>query len=67
MFVFDLDGVIWIGDKLVDGVQQALVDLRSAGKAVVFATNNAMRTRADASELKQCLLCIEVDSLNPKP
>ncbi|CAE7539160.1 PGLP2 [Symbiodinium natans] len=49
VFVFDLDGVIWIGDKLVDGVQQALVDLRSAGKAVVFATNNAMRTRADVA------------------
>ncbi|CAE7394521.1 PGLP2, partial [Symbiodinium necroappetens] len=49
VFVFDLDGVIWIGDKLVDGVQEALADLRKSGKVVVFATNNAMRTRADVA------------------
>lgn len=45
-FVFDLDGVIWIGDSLIDGVKKALSDLRSAGKSISFATNNSMRTRA---------------------
>ncbi|CAK9042808.1 unnamed protein product [Durusdinium trenchii] len=52
-FVFDLDGVIWIGGFLVEGVQETLEDLRGHGKSVIFATNNAMRTRSEvASRLK---------------
>ena len=54
-FVFDLDGVIWIGGSLVDGVKEALDDLRSAGKSIIFATNNAMRTRAEVASRLQAL------------
>ncbi|THG06778.1 hypothetical protein TEA_014118 [Camellia sinensis var. sinensis] len=37
-FIFDCDGVIWKGDKLIDGVPETLDMLRT--KRVVFVTNN---------------------------
>ncbi|KAG7034022.1 Phosphoglycolate phosphatase 2, partial [Cucurbita argyrosperma subsp. argyrosperma] len=44
-FLFDCDGVIWKGDKLVDGVVDTLEMLRSKGKKLVFVTNNSSKSR----------------------
>ncbi|KAG0452119.1 hypothetical protein HPP92_025846 [Vanilla planifolia] len=44
-FLFDCDGVIWKGDKLIDGVPEALQALRSMGKRLVFVTNNSTKSR----------------------
>ncbi|WOL13634.1 hypothetical protein Cni_G22407 [Canna indica] len=44
-FLFDCDGVIWKGDKLIDGVPSALQALRSLGKKLVFVTNNSTKSR----------------------
>uniref|UniRef100_A0A2P2K8A2 phosphoglycolate phosphatase n=1 Tax=Rhizophora mucronata TaxID=61149 RepID=A0A2P2K8A2_RHIMU len=44
-FIFDCDGVIWKGDKLIDGVPQTLDMLRSKGKRLVFVTNNSTKSR----------------------
>ncbi|KAB5538626.1 hypothetical protein DKX38_016159 [Salix brachista] len=44
-FIFDCDGVIWKGDKLIDGVPQTLDMLRSRGKRLVFVTNNSTKSR----------------------
>ncbi|CAN6690320.1 unnamed protein product [Malus baccata var. baccata] len=44
-FLFDCDGVIWKGDKLIDGVPQTLHFLRSKGKKLVFVTNNSTKSR----------------------
>ncbi|KAH9750066.1 phosphoglycolate phosphatase 2 [Citrus sinensis] len=44
-FLFDCDGVIWKGDKLIDGVRQTLDVLRSKGKKLIFVTNNSRRSR----------------------
>uniref|UniRef100_A0A7N2KQT6 Phosphoglycolate phosphatase n=1 Tax=Quercus lobata TaxID=97700 RepID=A0A7N2KQT6_QUELO len=44
-FVFDCDGVIWKGDKLIDGVPETLDMLRSKGKRLVFVTNNSTKSR----------------------
>ncbi|KAJ6863919.1 hypothetical protein NC651_034667 [Populus alba x Populus x berolinensis] len=38
-------GVIWKGDKLIDGVSQTLDWLRSKGKKLVFVTNNSLKSR----------------------
>ncbi|KAF2286399.1 hypothetical protein GH714_016819 [Hevea brasiliensis] len=38
-------GVIWKGDKLIDGVPQTLDMLRSRGKRLVFVTNNSTKSR----------------------
>ncbi|XP_010686609.2 phosphoglycolate phosphatase 2 isoform X1 [Beta vulgaris subsp. vulgaris] len=44
-FLFDCDGVIWKGDKLIDGVYDTLTFLRSQGKKLVFVTNNSSKSR----------------------
>ena len=42
--LFDLDGVIYLGPKVIDGVTATLAELRSTGVKVGFVTNNAART-----------------------
>ncbi|KAI4296070.1 hypothetical protein L6164_036059 [Bauhinia variegata] len=49
-FIFDCDGVIWKGYKLIDGVSQTLDMLRSKGKKLVFVTNNSSRSRRQFAE-----------------
>ncbi|KAF9608972.1 hypothetical protein IFM89_012149 [Coptis chinensis] len=44
-FLFDCDGVIWKGDKLIEGVPETLEMLRSKGKKIVFVTNNSRKSR----------------------
>lgn len=46
-FIFDIDGVIHVNGVLVQGAPEALAALRSAGKTVIFMTNNATKTRED--------------------
>ncbi|CAN6448302.1 unnamed protein product [Victoria cruziana] len=45
VFIFDCDGVIWKGDKLIEGVAQTMEMLRSMGKKLVFVTNNSTKSR----------------------
>jgi glycerol-1-phosphatase len=47
LVIFDLDGVIYLIDKPIDGASAAVEKLRAAGTPVAYATNNASR-RADA-------------------
>ncbi|CBI25739.3 unnamed protein product, partial [Vitis vinifera] len=49
-FLFDCDGVIWKGDKLIDGVSETLDLLRSKGKKLVFVTNNSSKSRRQYAE-----------------
>lgn len=44
-FILDCDGVVWKGDKLIDGVPETLDMLRSKGKRLVFVTNNSTKSR----------------------
>ncbi|EFJ06782.1 hypothetical protein SELMODRAFT_272252 [Selaginella moellendorffii] len=44
-FIFDCDGVIWKGDKLIEGVPETLDMLRRMGKRLVFVTNNSTKSR----------------------
>ncbi|XP_057471434.1 phosphoglycolate phosphatase 1A, chloroplastic-like isoform X2 [Actinidia eriantha] len=44
-FIFDCDGVIWKGDKLIVEVPETLDMLRSKGKRLVFVTNNSTKSR----------------------
>lgn len=54
-FLFDCDGVIWKGDKLIDGVAQTIDMLRSKGKKIVFVTNNSTKSRSQYSKKLQSL------------
>jgi glycerol-1-phosphatase len=42
--LFDLDGVIYRGDDVVDGAPETIEAVRRAGVNVVFLTNNSSRT-----------------------
>lgn len=42
--LFDMDGVIYVGDRPLPGVQAALDELTASGRKWLFVTNNASRT-----------------------
>ncbi|MGI8752128.1 MAG: HAD-IIA family hydrolase [Acidimicrobiales bacterium] len=47
LWVFDLDGVIWLGGEPIAGSAPAVDRIRRAGHGVAFVTNNSGPTRAD--------------------
>ena len=47
VYVFDLDGVMYLGDTAIPYAAEAVRRLLGAGKQVYFLTNNSGRTRAD--------------------
>jgi HAD superfamily hydrolase (TIGR01457 family) len=46
-FLFDMDGTIYLGDKLLPGAESFLGDLNEKGMPYYFLTNNSSRSRAD--------------------
>lgn len=44
-FIFDLDGTVYLGDKLIDGAVEAIQTLRARGDKVVFLSNKPIATR----------------------
>jgi len=49
-FIFDVDGVICKGDKLIPGADSAIEHLRKGGKKVKFISNNSTKSRIDYLE-----------------
>lgn len=49
-FMFDCDGVVWLGDKAIEGIHESLAVLRKHNKNVVFITNNSSSARLDYVE-----------------
>jgi NagD protein len=49
-YAFDLDGTVYLGDALLPSAKRTIDALRSAGRAIVFISNNPLRTRADYAE-----------------
>lgn len=43
----DLDGVVWLAHRPIDGAVEAVSSLRAAGHRVVFVTNNSSATVAE--------------------
>lgn len=46
-FLFDCDGVIWTGSKLLPYVDETLAMLKAKGKKIYFVTNNSTKLRDD--------------------
>jgi HAD superfamily hydrolase (TIGR01450 family) len=46
-WVLDLDGVVWLAERPIDGAADAVDRLRRSGERVVFATNNSWARLAD--------------------
>jgi glycerol-1-phosphatase len=45
--LLDLDGVVYLDDQPIAGAREALAQVRKAGRAVAYVTNNAAHTPAD--------------------
>jgi 4-nitrophenyl phosphatase len=58
-FVFDLDGTIWEGPRLLPGAADLVADLRAAGVGVVFASNCS---RYGAGVLRDRLAGLGIDA-----
>jgi HAD superfamily hydrolase (TIGR01450 family) len=56
-FIFDLDGCVYTGNRLVPGVQAVLQELRGTGRGILFLTNNS---REDGSQLQAKLIRLGV-------
>lgn len=53
-FIFDLDGTVYLSDRLIPGADRVIRLLREKGKKVVFLSNKPVQTREDyASKLTQ--------------
>jgi phosphoglycolate/pyridoxal phosphate phosphatase family enzyme len=46
-WLFDLDGTVYLGDRLLPGAADAIAALRGAGRRVAFLTNKPLQTRND--------------------
>jgi HAD superfamily hydrolase (TIGR01457 family) len=44
-YLFDLDGTIYLGDRVLPGAVETIAALRTAGKKTIFLSNNPTRTR----------------------
>jgi glycerol 3-phosphatase-2 len=52
--LLDLDGVVYVGPTAIDGVPEALAEVRRRGMRTAFVTNNAARTpEAVAAHLRE--------------
>ena len=47
LFLFDMDGTVYIGDREIEGSFDALRELKKLGKKVCFFTNNSSRAASD--------------------
>lgn len=48
--VFDLDGTIYYGNKIIDGANEVIEFFRRVGKKIFFITNNSSKTRSQIYE-----------------
>jgi len=60
-WLFDLDGTIYVGERLVPGAAEVVAALRAGGRRLAFLTNKPLETRADYAR-KLTRLGIPVDA-----
>ncbi|MDR3292964.1 MAG: HAD-IIA family hydrolase [Clostridiales bacterium] len=46
LFLFDLDGTVYVGDKPIDGALDTIERIKAAGKKVCYLTNNSSKPRS---------------------
>ena len=43
-FLLDMDGTVYLGDKIIGGMNVTLDKVRQSGRKIVYLTNNSSRT-----------------------
>ncbi|MBM7096863.1 HAD-IIA family hydrolase [Bacillus sp. H-16] len=46
-FIFDLDGTVYLGDEIIEGVPEAINALREKGHKILFLSNKSIASRED--------------------
>jgi NagD protein len=46
-YLLDLDGTVYLSDRLIDGAAKTIASLRAKGRKLVFLTNKPLYSRAD--------------------
>ncbi|TNJ63498.1 HAD-IIA family hydrolase [Paenibacillus hemerocallicola] len=49
-FIFDLDGTVYLGDRMIDGAAEAIRTLRQRGDKVLFLSNKPIADRSSYAE-----------------
>ncbi|KAH3681931.1 hypothetical protein WICPIJ_007093 [Wickerhamomyces pijperi] len=49
-FIFDCDGVIWLGDHVIPGAVESIKLLQELNKTIIFVTNNSTKSRRQYTE-----------------
>src|SRR5258706_16183019 len=49
-WLLDLDGTVYLGERLIPGADEAIRALREAGRRVAFLSNKPLETRADYAQ-----------------
>ncbi len=49
-YLLDLDGTVYLGEKLIPGADRAVAELRRRGRRIVFLSNKPLHSRADYAE-----------------
>ena len=47
LFLFDMDGTLYLGDEVYEGAIDLMNDLPRLGKKYIYLTNNSSRAGAD--------------------
>lgn len=47
VFLLDMDGTIYLGNKLIDGAKEFLGKIKDSGKKYIFLTNNASKDKVE--------------------
>ncbi len=67
-FIFDLDGTLYRGDRLIAGADEAVRGLRGLGKRLAFVSNKPIGTREDyAAKLNRLGITCSTDEVINSP
>ena len=47
LFLFDMDGTLYLGDEVYDGARELMFDFPRMGKQYIYLTNNSSRAGED--------------------
>jgi HAD superfamily hydrolase (TIGR01457 family) len=63
-YIFDLDGTIYLGEKLIPGARETIKKLKSLSKKIVYLSNKPLQTREDyASKLTRLGISTQPDEV----
>lgn len=49
-WLFDLDGTVYLGERLIPGAGEVIAELRRAGRRIAFLSNKPLQTREEYAE-----------------